>query len=124
METIHSLKRQFKLVLYGTKSKKTSLKLTLNLDKTSLIKCLTYNSPQFLMSIGYEYIEESVLTKFLGLQIGSHLKLKTHVDQLVPKSSGSCYAVRALLHVSNIDTLKLIHFEEWCLLGCYAVWLL
>jgi hypothetical protein len=50
-------------------------KLTLTLDKTNIIKFITYNSPQFSISIGYEdkYVEESVHTKFLGLQIDSHL---------------------------------------------------
>jgi hypothetical protein len=50
-------------------------KLTLNLNKTNIIKFITYNSPQFLISIGYddEYIEESVHTKFLGLQIDDYL---------------------------------------------------
>jgi hypothetical protein len=39
-------------------------KLTLNLDKTNIIKFITYNSSQFLISIGYEdNIEESVHTK-------------------------------------------------------------
>jgi hypothetical protein len=43
--------------------------LTMNLDKTNIIKFITYNSPQFLVSIGYEdkCIEESVHTIFLGL---------------------------------------------------------
>jgi hypothetical protein len=55
-------------------------KLTLNLDKTNIITFITYNSQQFLISIGYEdkYIEESVHTTSL-----SHLNWKTHVDQLV-----------------------------------------
>jgi hypothetical protein len=50
-------------------------KLTLNLDKTNIIKFTTHNSPEFLISIGYEdkYIEESVYKKFLGLRIDSHL---------------------------------------------------
>jgi hypothetical protein len=71
-------------------------KLTLNLDKTNIIKFMTYNSPQFLLSVGYEYkyIEESVYITFLGLQIDSHLNWKTHIDQLVPKLSGACYAVK------------------------------
>jgi hypothetical protein len=83
-------------------------KLTRNLDKTNIIKFIIYNSPQFPISIGYEdkYIEEAVHTKFLGLQIDSHLNLKTHIDQLVPKLSGACYAVRSLSHISNIDTQK------------------
>jgi hypothetical protein len=80
-------------------------KLTVNLDKTNIIKFITKNSPQFSISIGYndKHIEESVHTKFLGLQIDSHLNWKPHIDQLVPKLSGACYAVRSSLHVSNID---------------------
>jgi hypothetical protein len=56
--------------------------LTLNLDKTNRIKFITYNSPQFPISIGYEekYIEESVNTKFLGLQIDSHLNWKNPIS--------------------------------------------
>jgi hypothetical protein len=66
-------------------------KLTLNLDKTNIIKFTTKNSPQFSISIGYDdkHIEESVHTKFLGLQIDSHLNWKTHIDQLMSKLSGS-----------------------------------
>jgi hypothetical protein len=62
-------------------------KLPLNLDKTNTIKFITYHSPQFPIGIGYEdkYIEESVYTKFLGLQIDSHFNWKTHVNHLVPK---------------------------------------
>jgi hypothetical protein len=87
-------------------------KLNQNLDKTNAIKFITYNSPQFPIIIRYEdkYIEESVHTKFLGLQIDSHLNWKTHADQLIPKLSGACYAIRSLLHISNIDALKLIYF--------------
>jgi hypothetical protein len=59
------------------------------------------------------YTEESVQTKYLGLDIDSHLNWKTHVDQLVLKLSMACYAVRSLSHISNIDTLKLIYFHSF-----------
>jgi len=36
-----------------------------------------------------------VSTKFHGLQIDDHLNWKNHFDQMVPKLSGACYAVRA-----------------------------
>jgi hypothetical protein len=65
---------------------------------------------QLLVSyyIGYngKYIEESVNTKFLGLQIDSHLSWSTHIDKLIPKLSGVCYAVTCMFHVSNIETRK------------------
>jgi hypothetical protein len=62
-------------------------KLTLNLDKTDIIKFITYNSPQFMIGIGYEdkYIEESVHTKFLGLQIESHFELENPCQSAGPK---------------------------------------
>jgi hypothetical protein len=70
-------------------------KLALNLDKTNIVKFITKNSPQYPLGIGYndKCVEESINTKFLGLQIYNHLNWKNHIDQLVPKFSGPCYAV-------------------------------
>jgi hypothetical protein len=36
-----------------------------------------------------------------------HLNWKNHIDQLAPKLSAACYAVRSMLHLSNTDTLNL-----------------
>jgi hypothetical protein len=49
----------------------TANKQALNLDKTNVIKFITNNSPQLALSTGYngKYIEDSVNTKFLDLQI-------------------------------------------------------
>jgi hypothetical protein len=82
--------------------------MALNLDKTNIIRFITKNSPQYPLNIGFneKYIEEAVNTKFLGLQIDSHLNWKNHVDQLVPKLSGACYAVRSMLHISNRKLLE------------------
>jgi hypothetical protein len=54
-------------------------KLALNLDKTNIIKFTTINVTHCPLSIGYKdkYIEEIAQTKFLGLQIDSHLNWKT-----------------------------------------------
>jgi hypothetical protein len=53
----------------------TCNKLVLNLDKTNITKFITNKSPQYDLNICYDemYIEESISTKFLGLQIDSHL---------------------------------------------------
>jgi hypothetical protein len=60
------------------------------------------------LSIGYNgnYIQESVNTKFLGLQIDNHLNWTNRINKLIPKLRGACYAVRSMLHVSNTDTLR------------------
>jgi hypothetical protein len=62
-------------------------KLALNLDKTNIIKFITNNSPQYALSIGYngKYIQESVSTKFLGLQIDNHLNWTNHIDKIITK---------------------------------------
>jgi hypothetical protein len=98
-------------------------KLSLNLDKTNLIKFITKNSPQYHLNIGYndEHIEEGVNTKFLGLQIDNQLNWKTHIDQQVPELSGACYAVRSMLHISNTDTLKSIYFAYFHSSMKYAI---
>jgi NADH:ubiquinone oxidoreductase subunit H len=31
-------------------------------------------------------------------------------DQMIPKLSAACYAVRSMFHISNINTLKSIYF--------------
>jgi hypothetical protein len=87
--------------------------------KTNIIKFIIYNSPQFLISVGYEdkYIEESVHTKFLGLQ----LNWKTDISRMVPKLSRACYAVRSLSQLSNIDILKLIYFAYFHSLMKYEI---
>jgi hypothetical protein len=56
------------------------------------MKFTTNNVLQYILNIGYnkKYIEESVSTKFLGLQIDSHLSLSNRIDKLIPKWSVLC----------------------------------
>ena len=98
-------------------------KLVLNLDKTTVIKFLTNNLPQYPLNIGYngKDIEETISTKFLGLQIDNHLNWKTHIEQLIPKLSAACYAVRAMIHISNLLTLKSIYFAYFHSIMSYGI---
>jgi hypothetical protein len=97
--------------LYG-KEWFTANKLTLNLEKTNTIQLKKINTPQYDLSVGYneKNLKESVNTKCLGLQIDNHLNWKNHIDQMVPKLSGACYAIRSMFLVSNTDTLKSVYF--------------
>jgi len=49
--------------------------LILNLDKINIMKFITMNSSHPTLHIGYKekYIKETVNTKFIGLQIDSHI---------------------------------------------------
>jgi hypothetical protein len=50
-------------------------RLALNLNKMNVMKCTAKNTSQ------------SVNTKFLGLQIDSHLSWSNHIDKFIPKLS-------------------------------------
>jgi hypothetical protein len=52
-----------------------------------------------------------ISSQFLGLQVDNHLTWKNHIDQMVPKLSAACYAVRSMYHINNINTLKSIYFS-------------
>ena len=77
------------------------------------MKFVTKNSPHCALTTGYKdkYIEKVVNTKFLGIHLDNHLNWKDHSDQIIPKLSAACYAVRRMYHISNNNTLKSIYFS-------------
>jgi hypothetical protein len=66
-------------------------KLVLSLDKTNIRKFVSNDLLHCTLHIGYEekYIEETVNTKFLGLQIDSHLNWKNIFEKMIPKLNGA-----------------------------------
>jgi len=77
------------------------------------MKFITRNSSLSALCIGYgteKYIEEAVNTKLLRLQIDNHINWMNHIEQMIPKSSGVCYAVRAVVHISNIGTFQSVYY--------------
>jgi hypothetical protein len=86
--------------------------LVLDLDTTNIMKFITNNSSHSTLHIGYKekYIEETVNTKFLGLQIDNYLNWKNHIEQTILKLSAAYYAVRMMVRVSSIYILKSIYY--------------
>jgi hypothetical protein len=86
--------------------------LILNLDKTIMMKLITKNSAHSSIQFGHKekYIEETTNKKFLGLQIDNHIKCENHVKEMIPKLSAACHAVRSIVHISIINTLKSIYY--------------
>ena len=70
-------------------------KLVLNLDKTIIMKFVTYNSSHSTLHIGYKEkcIQGTVNTKFLGLQIDNHLNWKNRIEQMIPMCMHVCMYV-------------------------------
>jgi len=90
-------------------------KLVLKLDKKYIylyiMKFITENSSHSTLHIGYKgkYIEDTVNTKYLGLQIVNNLNCKNHIELMIPKLTGAYYAVRLMVHIRNINNHKSIY---------------
>jgi hypothetical protein len=54
--------------------------------------------------------EEMVNTKFHGLQMDNHLNWKNNIEKIIPKLSGACCALRLMVYIGNINTLKSIYY--------------
>jgi hypothetical protein len=70
----------------------------------NIMKFITNNSSHSSLHIGYKekYIEQTVNTKFLGLQTVNHINWKNHIEQMIPNLSEACNAIRSMVHISNI----------------------
>jgi hypothetical protein len=97
--------------------------LVLNLDKSNIIKFITNKSPQYDLKIGYDgkYMEESINTKFFGLQIDNHLNWKNHINLMIPKLSRAHNAIRSISHISGTDTLKSTYFAYFHSIMKYGI---
>jgi hypothetical protein len=78
----------------------------------NIIKQKTKNSSHSTLCIGYKekYIEDTMNTEFLGLPIDNHIYWKNYTEQIIPKLSGECYAIRSMVNICNINILKSIYY--------------
>ena len=74
---------------------------------------ITKNWSHSTLCIGYKekYIEKTVNTEFLGLQMDDHLSWKNHIEQMISKLREACSAIWWIAHASNINTLKSTYYE-------------
>ena len=80
--------------------------------KTNIIKFTPKNSLLSPMAMEYanKLKNETISTRFLGMQINNHLNWKKHIDQILPKLSTACFLSRRLFHIPNIDVLRMVYF--------------
>jgi hypothetical protein len=92
--------------------------LVLNLDKKDIIKSTTKNSAHSALHLGYKekYMEQTVNTKFLILQIDNHINWMNHIEEMIPKLSEACYTIRLMVQISNINSLKSIYYAHFIVL--------
>ena len=81
-----------------------------NLDEMNIMKFITRNSSHATLHIGYRRIYiRGVNIKFLGVQTEKHPNWTNSIEKMIPKLSGAYYAVRSLVNISSINTLKSIY---------------
>jgi len=68
------------------------------------MKIITKNSSHSTFII---VTKRSILKKQC-LKIDNYLTWKNHIAQMISNLRGACYAVRLMVHISNINTLKSI----------------
>ena len=85
--------------------------LFLNLNKTTYLQFLTKNKQKIDSNITLmsNKITSSTIVKFLGLTIEETLSWKAHIDQMMPRLSSACYAIRIITPLTTEDTLKMIY---------------
>jgi hypothetical protein len=85
--------------------------LPLITDKTNALKFNLGQPQEDSFQILYKDNEIKQVTniKFLGLEIYQHLNWKTRIEQIIPRLSSACYAVRTMFHFSNSGALKMIY---------------
>jgi len=76
------------------------------------MKFIIKNSSHSTLHISHKekYIEETVKTNFLGLQIDNHINWKNNIEQMTPEVSEACYANRSMVHISNINMVQYIYY--------------
>ena len=86
--------------------------LTLNLDKTNIIKFSPQKRKEEHNHLSYlNVIKETDSLKFLGLELDKFLHWKNHIDKLLPKLSSACFVIRPMLSHCNTTTTKMIYFS-------------
>jgi hypothetical protein len=66
-------------------------------------------------------IKEVLISAFLGLQVGNKLNLKKHIIYIIPRLSSVCFAMRTVMPLLKVGTLKLVYFAYFHFIVSYRV---
>jgi hypothetical protein len=64
-----------------------------------------------------------VNTKFLGLKIDKCINWKNCIEQMMPKSSAACYAIRLMVYISKINIIKSTYYVYFHSVRKYGIFL-
>jgi hypothetical protein len=85
--------------------------LTLNFDKTNIIKACSKKSKEEHNHFSYRtsITKESDIITFLRLELDKFLNWKNHIDKLLPQLSSACFLTRTKFSYGDISTIKMIY---------------
>jgi hypothetical protein len=99
--------------------------LSLNLSKTEYIifSAKRHHALDNGIKIAYKnnHIADSCHIKFLGIHITNTLSWKIHINQLIPKLSSACYAIRAIKPYVELKTLLMVYYAYFHSVMCYGI---
>jgi hypothetical protein len=97
--------------------------LSLNLGKTHLIQFCSKNQNCLDISIAHRngFIPKINEIKFLGLHINNTLSWTTHIDNILPKLSSACYAMRSVKPYVSQQMLKVIYYSYFHSIMSYGI---
>ena len=86
--------------------------LSMNMDKTIIMKFLPSNKPnnKFLIMYHSKLLVAANKTRFLGLEQDKHVNWKNYIKKLPPKLTGACYVIRRLYSLCDTNNLRMIYF--------------
>jgi hypothetical protein len=97
--------------------------LSLNFEKTNFFHFKTKNTRGLDIKVEYDnrFIANTYFTRFLGLTIDNMLYWISHIDQLLPKLSTACYAIRVIKHLMSQETLVMIYYAHFHSIMNYGI---
>jgi len=120
MEAVHScdfkeLQVQAKTTLDYTSKWFLVNGLTLNIDKTNIIKFSSKHCQDETFLINYQNnsINKPTNTKFLELELDKYIYWNNHINKSLPKLCTACFIVRSIYSYSNMSTLKMIYIAYY-----------
>jgi len=90
-------------------------KLILNIEKAQLVKSAQTKPLLYPLNLPYTgwILVELNNIKFLHPQLDSQCMWKMHINYLLSKMSVICFIMRRLVHILNIETLKVVYFAHF-----------
>jgi hypothetical protein len=86
--------------------------LTLNIDKTDLVKFSSnhYQDETFLINYQINSLNEFTNAIYLELELDKRITWKNHINKILPKLNNACLVVSSTYSYSNTSTHRMIYF--------------